>query len=981
MTGFFLLSHHINTYVKRYLLIFLILSINLQGLAQNVIRGIVVDADTGEGLIGATVQIKGTTKGKITDLEGQFIIGRIEESALVLETSFIGYNTQETSIALTQKVTQITISLQPDTQALEAVVVEGLAEGQIAAIVNMKKAANIKNVVSAEQIVTFPDLNAAEVMQRIPGITLQRDQGDGRYVQLRGTPPELTNFNVNGEQIPSPEGDFRYVGLDIIPSDQIEFIEVSKVITPDMDADAIGGSVNVITKGPKEGDPQIRTVFSSGYNNLRQTPNYNLQFSFGQRYKKLGFQINGSYFQNNQGSDNIEYDFTKGPFFNSEAQGLGVNNYFLHFTDVQLRHYDIQRTRVAVSPSLDYKFNDLSRIYVKGMYNSFKDIETRRRKTYGTDDPFNFERYLFGGIEHDLRFRTQNQELATLAIGGEHAIGKINVDYQLFASVGSENVPDYFEVSFENPGQAIDIGFDFSDPDYPRATLDADAQLQATDYENYDFDGLNQETLDVREVLITPRFNIEIPYILTNGTDGFVKFGGKLRSRTKERDVLNRTYSNYRPINNGNTAGEGEPLILPDVAGSWREDNLLNQGYVLEVIPDLERMLDHFEFNSAYYVQSRNASRIDTYVQDYEYEEDIYATYGMVKHQLNDLMILAGLRYELTDITKNRGFRAVTDGGRWVRLDTINSTSQQDFFLPQLQLKYALNEWINVRAAVTRTYSRPNYRDIINAISYDQDDDAEVGIGNPDLKFATATNFDLMIERYQKSSIFSVGLFRKQIDDFVYQFQGLLRDQLLFDPDNPNDVIPTSEVTFAFNGRQATVTGAELQAQFKFDFLPGALSNFGLYTNYTYTDSKASIASLPAANLVDAPLVPLTSEGISTYINGLEVNDFTLPGQSTHTANVALFYDGPKFFARASANFQDDFLVAVGLDRDFDEYYDDAFRLDYTMNYKLNPNVTVFGDFINITNTPLRFYLGNESVVKQQEFYSWWFRFGARINL
>jgi hypothetical protein len=386
--------------------------------------------------------------------------------------------------------------------------------------------------------------------------------------------------------------------------------------------------VNVITKEAKEGPPQIRAVVAGGYNNLREVPIYNLQFSYGQRYNNLGFQVNASFFENNQGSDNIEFDFNKGPFFNSDAQGQGQDNYFLHFEEVQLRHYDIQRTRIAVSPSLDYRFSDRSKIFLKAMFNSFTDQETRRRKIYTTDDPFNFSRYLFGGIEHDTRFRTQNQQLATLAIGGEHTIGRVVVDYQMFASQASETIPDYFEARFENPGQAIDISFDFSDSDYPKAVIES---AEATDYQNYDFDEFQQETSEVREILLTPRFNVKVPYNLNASNDGFLKIGGKIRSRVKERDFLNSTYNNYRPVNNGNIAGTGEPLILTEVAGNWSENNLLNQGYLLEVMPDVERFLDHYEFNSAYYVPSRNASRSNTYNQDYEYEEDIYAAYGMVE--------------------------------------------------------------------------------------------------------------------------------------------------------------------------------------------------------------------------------------------------------------------------------------------------------------------------------------------------------------
>lgn len=972
--------------IKRWLICMpLIFSFPL--FAQYSINGRVVDASTSEPLIGATVAVKGTQMGKITDLDGRFIIGGINSNTITLEVSYIGYLTQEVSLSLDNKSTRVLVELIEDATALDEVVINGVLEGQIAAMVTMKKAANIKNVVSSEQIVTFPDLNAAEVMQRIPGITIQRDQGDGRYVQLRGTPPAFTNFNINGEQVPSPEGDVRNVGLDIIPSDQIEFIEVTKVLTPDMDGDGIGGSVNVITKSPKDGEPQLGAILSSGYNHLRETPNYNLQFSYGQRFKKVGFQINASYFQNNQGSDNIEYDFDKGPFFNSQAQALGEDNYFLHFRDVQLRHYDIQRTRIAVSPSLDYEFNDNSKIYLKAMINNFTDQETRRRKTFTTDDPFNYTRYIFGGIEHDLRFRTQNQQLSTLALGGEHLIGKVKVDYQLFGSVAGETTPDFLEITFDDGFQAIDMTFDFSNPEYPRATFDSLPRIAATNFENFDYDGLVRESSVVSETLLTPRINIEIPYFIGGGNDGFIKVGGKIRSRVKSRDVINRTYGNYRPENNRSIAGIGDPLILTEVSNGWRDNNFLNQGYVMEAIPDIDLILDHIEFNHMYYVPSRNESRFDSYVSDYKYRENIYAAYGMIKHNYNKLMILAGVRFELTDITQNEGFgvffERVVDSLNNVRVvTTVNPDDQparHPFWLPQVQLKYELNPNVNVRAAVTRTYNRPNYNEIVNSTSRDADNRGQLFIGNPTIQFPTATNYDIMIERYKNTSIFSAGLFYKEIQNPIYPYRALLRDQAELDAGELN--VGNTEITFPTNGLSATVFGLELQAQFKFDFLPGMLSNFGIYSNYTYTNSNAFIASNDEANLGNEVFVYFNAESIQNYVNTLEVEEFTLPGQAAHTANVALFYDDRKFFARLSANYQDDFLVSVGLDRDFDEYYDQALRLDYTMNYQINDIVTIFSDVINIIDTPLRFYLGQEDIVKQQEFYSWWVRAGIRINL
>lgn len=957
---------------KALLLLLCFLAAAFQLNAQYSLSGRVLDAKSGEPLIGASVAVENTSKGVDTDLNGRFSLQGIERANARLVVSYVGYEpkTLQPNYASGKS---ITIRLQPSSVELDEVVVTGIVEGQIKAMVEMKQAENIKNIVTAEQIVTFPDLNAAEVMQRIPGITLQRDQGEGRFVQLRGTPPELTNFNINGEQVPSPEGDFRYVGMDIIPSDQIEAVEVTKVMTPDMDGDGIGGSVNIKTKAPQAGQPQIRATLASGYNNLRGTPNYNMQFSYGQRYNKLGFQINGSFFENNQGSDNIEYKFAKGPFFNEEDQQEGQDNFFVHYREAQLRHYDITRTRISVASTLDYKFSENSTLYLRGMYNSFTDDETRRRLIYDLEDPLNATYFLFGGIEHDVRDRVKQQDLSTIAFGGEHKIGRVTIDYQMFYARAGEREPNRFEARFDSPGQAITIDFDTSDPDYPRATFPNETNAaNATDYENFELDEMLLENTDTREDLYTPRLNVTVPYELNNGQGGYLKFGGKIRSRIKTQDVRSQTFGAYRE-ESFLYPGMGEPLNLVTASDGFLEDNLLGQGYVLQNMPSAEVMRDFYEFYPQFFIFSRNETRKNSYNQDYEYAEDIYAAYGMFHHDIGRLMILGGLRFERTDVTRNRGFGVILDGNRFIGIDTINNRRIQDFWLPQLQLKYALTPNVNLRAAVTYTYSRPNYVDVIPSREEDRN---EVSIGNPNLDFPRSTNVDLMIERYYRSSIFSGGLFYKRIDDFVFSYKRFGREGA---PGSGN--FPVFEFTKPLNGQDADVFGAEVQAQFKFDFFNGFLGNFGLFTNYTYTYSRASLPRRVPANYAEAVIIDPLEDDLSEFFTEDDQEEIELPGQAEHTANVALFYDSPKFFARLTANYQDDFLVEIGPDPDLDEYYDEALRLDLTMNYQMNDKVTFFADWINITNEPLRFYLGTEDVIKQQEFYSWWTRAGIRISL
>jgi TonB-dependent receptor len=204
--------------------------------------------------------------------------------------------------------------VKKDTTVMQQIEITTRFEEQQKALEHMKDADNILSVISLQQIKLFPDVNAAEAVQRISGITLQRDQGEGRFVQLRGTPPQLTNFNINGEQIPSPEGDVRFVGLDVIAADQIEKIEVIKSLTPDMDGDGIAGTVNVVTRSAVSFQPKVSVSIAGGYNALRNSLNQNIAMvSFAQRIGNHGIVFGGNTYTSNQGAHNMEFNYTKRP--------------------------------------------------------------------------------------------------------------------------------------------------------------------------------------------------------------------------------------------------------------------------------------------------------------------------------------------------------------------------------------------------------------------------------------------------------------------------------------------------------------------------------------------------------------------------------------------------------------------------------------------------------------------------------------------
>jgi outer membrane receptor protein involved in Fe transport len=339
------------------------------------LEGVVRDAQTGQSLPGATVHVKGSTIGAMTDTKGFYVLDNIPEGNQIIVLSFLGYEDFEFGLNAVEK-SKFTknIALVTSSTQLNEVIINERAGGEIRTLNRQREAENIVTLVSREQILSFPDINAADAIQRVSGVTLQRDQGDGRYVQLRGTPPEFTNFNVNGIQLPSPESSIRTVGMDVINSGQIETIEVVKVLRPDMNGDAIGGTVNIVTKRAENPNPEFNLTLAGGYNELRNTPNGEIQFSFAQRKGRIGWLINANYFKSLQGSDNMEFKYEKGVFFGD----TGRDNYHIQYNEVQLRHYDITRERTGLSSTIDYQIDEHNTQYISGMFNRFNDHETRR---------------------------------------------------------------------------------------------------------------------------------------------------------------------------------------------------------------------------------------------------------------------------------------------------------------------------------------------------------------------------------------------------------------------------------------------------------------------------------------------------------------------------------------------------------------------------------------------------------------------------
>lgn len=939
------------------------------GQPKNMLSGIVFD-NTGEPLIGANVFIAGTTNGAITNIDGEFSIN-LPKSPFELKVSFLGYDIQS-FLSENIKSGLLKVKLKPSSQTLDQIVVSGSTDGQTKALIEQQKSSNIKNIVSSEQIDKFPDMNAAEAMQRITGITVQRDQGEGKYIQLRGTPPELTNFNINGEQIPSPEGGVRYVGMDIISADQIEAIEVSKVLMPDMDGDGIAGSVNIVTKKASSEEPELTLSSAVGYNNLRGTNNYNLQLSYGARKNKLGFQMSGSYYQNEQGSDNLEAKYAKGPFWGDTTSGK--DNYYLMYKELQLRYYETMRKRTGFSGTLDYEFNKNHNIYLRGMMNQFTDQQTRSRKIYALEDAIDINNYLYGGVTHDVKYRTKNQKVNTLNLGAVNDFHFIKLDYELAFAMAQEDVPDRIVTTFDNPGQALEITLDQDGSTFPKPIFQNPVHDSiAHDYANYEFDGLNLRNEVISDYNYTAKLNATLPFEISPWNKGFFRFGGKVRYKDKSREVTAKVFDDYR--HDWKLYPSTRPydeLIMTDISSGYLTGDLLEQGYVVEEIPDANKMRNFYDFNAFHFKYGDKAdtdTRVESTNLDYKANELNQAVYAMVNYNYKKFNMVGGLRYEYTRVDYDASTVLKNKRGYYDTIIPVNDQREHSFLLPQFQVKYSPIDRLNIRGAITYSFARPNFEDVIPNSEVDRD---EISFGNPNLEYPTALNMDFMVEKYlNNDGLISGGLFYKNIDNFIFNYTVMAHLDTISNP--------IYEIKRAVNGKQAYVYGAEFQAQFKFTALPSFLSDMGIYSNYSFTYSDAIINQRIPANYSDL-VVKVGVDSVSYFSEEGKEEHVRLPGQAMHSANLALFYDGRKFYAKLSANYHDNYLLSLGADADLDEYIASALHLDFTASYTINKYIKCFVDVINITNTPETTYLGSTDYLKKQEYYSWWGRIGIKLN-
>lgn len=708
--------------------------------------------------------------------------------------------------------------------AVEFLEVVGQAAQIDKALREQRDSDSIESVVSADAIGQLPDDNAAEALQRVPGVSIERDQGEGRFVTIRGSAPDLNSVYINGVNVPSSEPGSRAVSLDVLPSELIQSLSVVKTLTPDLDANSLGGTVNIRSLSGFDHEGFFYTFSGEGaYNPLvsRTSPKISGAvsnvFSLGDGTDNFAVALAVSAQQRTFGSDNTEtgggWNFDNGP----------------RLEEFEARDYQIQRDRLGVGLNFDYKPDELSNYYLRTMYSRFSDDEQRHAAILEFEDAQLDGELGDAAGARELKDRVDTQEVMSFTFGGEKSIGLWTVSGQGAYSESSEESPyaiasAIFENDFTNVG--------FSNNRKPRVIGGADY----FDPSSFELSEIEEEETSSTDTLKSIQMDFARLWDL-NGFDSQVKFGAKFSRRDINNDVNTSIYEDFAGISTNLAAySEGDLDFDLGPFGQQISGSALN---------------DQLDLLSRDAAIDEEQSRIN----DFEMTEDINAAYVMNTVDINNWTIIGGVRYEGTSFTAKG--TSVTNGA----FGAVSRNNDYFHILPGLHAKYQLGKDTIVRAAYTNVVVRPTFDQLAPGITIDND---EAGFGNPDLEPLEATNFDLGIERYLgKAGVISAFLFYKDIENFVFET----------DVAGTGAFVAFDEALTFQNGDDAEVYGIELAYSQQLDWLSYPFNMTIIGGNATYTQSSAEISSLGQTRDIE---LPSQSERVGNAFIGWQDSKFSM---------------------------------------------------------------------------------------------------------
>ena len=894
--------------------------------------GRITDASNTVYFEGAKVRIKELNITVISARDGSFRFSQLPAGNYTLEISYIGVPTVEKSISVAETGnSQQKFIIGNEQEAMDNIIVYGQRASQAGAINRQKNADNLMSVVSADTIGQSPDQNAAEALQRLPGLSIQRDQGEGRFVTIRGIDPNLNNVTINGVNVPSPESGVRSVALDVIPSELIQSLEVSKTVTPDMDANAVGGSIEVksLSAFDRQGRSYSATIQGS-YNELMEDTSPKLSGSYTDIFDlssgaQLGVATAVSWFERKFGSHNIEADGGWADFeFEDAATGDDVEVFSAE--EIEQRHYQITRERFGAALNFDLHTSSTDKYYFRTLYSKFSDDEFRLRNQYkfdkGAIDLTNYNdssaQFSDAEMERDTKDRYEQQEILSLVLGGENQISDWLVEYDVGYSKSSEEEPNRLDVAFV--GEDLTLGYN-STGSIPELVQSSAAH----DLNNFAMDEIAYENNLAEDEELSFKVDFSKDFVWQNNNGQF-KFGFKHQSREKFNDADVTIYD-----------GGFDDIMAQQFATATPNYNIGNFG------PGISQssLKDYVLTNRADFDVDQLKSTIDSKGNSFESNEDVSAAYAMVTLDIDKWRIITGVRYESTRFdTQGNKVELVADeinDDEQVLISPWQVKKDYEHLLPSINVKYSASDKLLARFAFTQTIARPTFGDsaafqiIESEITEDDGNiktERKAEVGNPDLAPYESDNIDLSVEYYPGHiGVLSAGLFYKDIDNYIVQAE----------VQNNGQWPGFEEVIQPINGGSASLTGLELSWTKNFQ------SGLFVSANGTFVDT-----------------------------------DDKLPNQADTVANFMFGFENNKFSARLSTTYKSESFQFTDNNSDVTE--DKHSQIDFSAKYYIDDTMQIYFNAVNLTDEPYYLYHGNEKYNYQYEEYGSSFELGFTIN-
>jgi len=927
------------------------------------ITGTATDTDH-DVLPGAQVRLDPGNTSVTTNQQGEFTITNVVPGSYTVTVSYLGFRDSTSTVTVTSgQVTKVDAVLQVATQNQQVVVTSGRSYGEAEAVNETRTSDTLINILPENVISSLPNANIADAVGRLPGVTLERDEGEGKYVQIRGTEPRLSNLTIDGVIVPSPEGLVRQVKLDTIPAGLIESVQINKTLLPNMDGDAIGGSVNLVTKTAGE-RPTVSLNGAGGFTPIiDKVPVSEFGGTVGQRFghaKRIGVIISGSYDYNGRGIDDFEavqnaLPGTLTPYYNS-----GV-----------IRQYKYDRTRYGFGGSFDYKLNETSLIYVRGLYSDFQDLGHRWEYILNT----NTDSDIAGGTNTNLpsittERRTGDFQVANLLLGGNHVFTKYWFNWG--ASVGrarmlnpinnGESITDFVPVStFTNSNCQYDAAATKSkfEPQFNPACYN-----EAYNPANFQLNVVSQSNHGMAAQLNLAAFaSVARNYHLGSHTSTF-EFGFKIRNAHKFDDSYTNDFQH-----NANVAGSTTPPVLESsLLGGFKNPNYYDGAYPFA--PNSAS----WELGNAYLAAHPGDFTL-TSTQggnggNFDLVERITAGYFMNTIDFGRFRLIGGLRIEGTDdrtisFDNTTGTLSFKGGGTYVS------------YLPSASLRFRLDNSSDLRFVYGRALNRPDPQFLTQSFTIDCGTvPCLVTQGNNTLRPEHANNYDLLYERYfTPFGLLQLGFFYKDLSDpvVVTQVAGNSTTCPAQTPTFPNCLINTP-----INAGTAYITGFEAAFVHQFTYLPRFMRGLGLSANYSYAASQAH--NVNPGNRTDSPALlrqaPNTWNISPTYDRGRLSMRL---GLAYNQANIAVYNFTTTNSCGIGGPGGPTDPVAGGIKGPCgDQYFYSHFQVDLQGSFRIRQGVYFTAAALNLNNEVFGFYYGSPQFVNQREYYKPTYTFGFR---